>query len=86
MSTVKSVSPVTRTPKSREGSILNIARMGRQWFVELAALDRWDYRTRGGGRIDVTPEIGRAMLAGARREGQIDRVHRWGACTTWHLI
>lgn len=60
----------------RAPRLLNIATAGGCWYVELE----------GTGRKRVTPDVGRAMLASARRERQVARVHHWGAWTTWHLL
>lgn len=69
----------------RGDRILNVARFGQRWFVELAPLDLCDSLRRSTGRIAVTPEVGRTMVKAAQRAGEIDRVHRWGAITTWHF-
>lgn len=57
-------------------ALLNIARAGRQWFVE----------HEGEGRKAVASEVGQAMVDAAHREGAVARVHRWGEWTTWHLV
>lgn len=85
MSTVISLTHSCEAVQHGAPGVRNIARFGRQWFVELAPLSRYDYLRRRGGRVDVPASVGRAMVAAAQRAGNVERVHRWGAITTWHL-
>lgn len=66
---------LTHNQKGDAPVILNICRLPGGYCVELA----------GEGRRDVTPDVAKAMIEAAKREGVIASVHRWSSLVTWHI-